>query len=323
MPGARSSDSTSVLNGRAKALELSPGVRTADGFEQIGRSCLRQVAENEPALRRNDADAVHRTRVGLRRLRAAISLFKKLVDDPQTTEVKDELRWMSNQLGPARDYEVFLRDVRALRGNDAVEDAQLRKLESLLDELRERALARVRNNIDSERYRSGLERAAHWLRAGDWATSGRERQRRRRQRRLRRVARRVLSRRADKLIERLGRLDRLDARQRHRLRIAVKKLRYGVEFFAGLFPSSGRKRKRFTKDLKGLQESLGRLNDISVHRMLAPQLLEAAAEQGSTSEPAAFALGVVACQEAAQIDTLTRSAMADGARLAEHARFWA
>lgn len=321
LPGANSSDSTSVREGGAEPLELSPGVRAADGFELIGISCLRQIAANEPRLRRNEDEALHRLRVGLRRLRAALSLFKKLLRDPQSAAIQGELRWMTQKLGPARDYQVFLDDVRALRADAARGDAGLEQLETLLSELHARALARARRHIDDERYRHGIEHVTRWLVSGDWATNSDRRQRRRRRQSLRRLARKVLKRRAKKLIAKLGRVERLNARRRHRLRIAVKKLRYGVEFFAGLFPDAVRERKRFNKHLKALQDALGRLNDISVHQRLAPELLHHAKRR--RTEPAMSALSILASREAAELSLLTRAAAHRRERLANDAPFWA
>jgi len=50
--------------------------------------------------------------------------------------------------------------------------------------------------------------------------------------------------------------------QLHRLRIAFKRLRYGVEFFLPLLPSG--KANRYLKQLARVQDQLGYLNDVSV-----------------------------------------------------------
>jgi CHAD domain-containing protein len=47
-------------------------------------------------------------RVGLRRLRAALSPFKDVLRGKETDRLKNELRWLTEQLGPARDVEVFI-----------------------------------------------------------------------------------------------------------------------------------------------------------------------------------------------------------------------
>jgi triphosphatase len=43
---------------------------------------------------------VHQMRVGLRRLRAAISLFAKLLGDQEPERVKSELKWLTGELVP-------------------------------------------------------------------------------------------------------------------------------------------------------------------------------------------------------------------------------
>ena len=62
----------------------------------------------------------------------------------------------------------------------------------------------------------------------------------------------------------------LDGEARHALRIRIKKLRYGVEFLATLFPGvpARKSRKAMLELLEGLQDVLGKLNDIEVGRTL-------------------------------------------------------
>jgi CHAD domain-containing protein len=62
----------------------------------------------------------------------------------------------------------------------------------------------------------------------------------------------------------------------HRLRIEGKKLRYLLEFFAGLFP-----RRRITgliKQLKKLQDNLGAFNDLAIQQASLESYLESRAE---------------------------------------------
>tara|TARA_B100001123_G_scaffold448785_1_gene611350 strand:+ start:4620 stop:5114 length:495 start_codon:yes stop_codon:yes gene_type:complete len=50
----------------------------------------------------------------------------------------------------------------------------------------------------------------------------------------------------------------------HELRIMCKKLRYLLEFFATIFPRN--EMKQVVKQLKGLQDCLGKFNDLSVQQ---------------------------------------------------------
>jgi inorganic triphosphatase YgiF len=76
----------------ARPLQVAPTMTTADGFGVIAFECLRQVAANEAAVRRSDAEGVHQMRVGLRRLRAALSLFKDMLEGRETEAIKKDLR---------------------------------------------------------------------------------------------------------------------------------------------------------------------------------------------------------------------------------------
>jgi CHAD domain-containing protein len=58
------------------------------------------------AVRREEPDAVHQMRVTTRRLRAVLQAFPMVVLEP-TTHLRDELRWLGQVLGDARDAEVL------------------------------------------------------------------------------------------------------------------------------------------------------------------------------------------------------------------------
>ena len=93
------------------AVSLTPEMTTRDAFREIGLACLRQIAGNEPAVLKDDAEGVHQMRVGLRRLRTAISLFSAILQDRQTEQIKAELKWITGELGPARELDVLVAHV--------------------------------------------------------------------------------------------------------------------------------------------------------------------------------------------------------------------
>ena len=98
---------------KAVPIDLSADASTGDAFKMIGLACLKQVIDNEPALINGDSEGVHQMRVGLRRLRAGMSLFAFLLRDPQTTKIKAELKRLAGELGPARELEVLVNRVIA------------------------------------------------------------------------------------------------------------------------------------------------------------------------------------------------------------------
>src|SRR5664280_3547682 len=92
---------------RACDPELSAGMSAGRAFTLIGRGCLRHLVANEPATKIRDAEGLHQMRVALRRLRAAISVFSNIVSDNRIDAIKNELRWLAREFGPARDLDTL------------------------------------------------------------------------------------------------------------------------------------------------------------------------------------------------------------------------
>jgi CHAD domain-containing protein len=63
----------------------------------------------------------------------------------------------------------------------------------------------------------------------------------------------------------------LGTKERHKIRIRAKNLRYAVEFFAGVFPGeeNAKRREAALTALKELQDQLGALNDLAQREALA------------------------------------------------------
>ncbi|CCE09867.1 putative CHAD domain containing protein [Bradyrhizobium sp. STM 3843] len=285
---------------------------TAAAFAQIGLECLRQVGANEAAVRREDPEGVHQMRIGLRRLRAALSLFKDMVRGTEVRRIKGELKWLTEQLGPARDRDVFLTKTVAPFRSAHQDQPEFALLEEDAANDRRKGFARARAAVESERFRHLLLDVTAWLLDGDWRNASDPLRQALRQRPIADVAARELKRRTRKIVKRIGRLERLDAVQRHKLRIAVKKLRYGREFFAELrdVVGGGRRARRFNAALKRMQSALGDLNDMRVHAGWSHDVAGA-----NAASEKAIALGYLVGCEAARIPAVLDEALVAGKRL--------
>ena len=69
-------------------------------FQVIARACLDHALANKRAVQAGGPEGIHQMRVGLRHLRAVLSLFKPLVDGAETDSLKVELKWLTEQLAP-------------------------------------------------------------------------------------------------------------------------------------------------------------------------------------------------------------------------------
>jgi CHAD domain-containing protein len=242
-------------------------------------------------------------RVGLRRLRAAISLFSHALPAGPTEKIKTELKWLTNELAPAREIDVFVktkisgaaRDVVPRRGGEAIDrEFAARRIE---------ALERARKAVNSERCRGLLVDVLEWIEVSQKGAKKDARTP------IRKFAADTLHRRAKKLIREGRELDKLSPAERHKFRIRTKKIRYAVEFFESLF-SGKRDRKqiaRLSRHLKKIQDALGSLNDLIAHQKLAADVALKAPPQNRRAR--AFVSGVVLGREAEAVKPLMKVAI--------------
>ena len=98
--GKPQSASTPALSAKMTALEA---------FFAIARTCLHDFMLNEAAIgNRDDIEGVHQARIAIRRLRAVFSLFEPLIENPRIEKLSEELAWLSDLLGTARDCDVLM-----------------------------------------------------------------------------------------------------------------------------------------------------------------------------------------------------------------------
>jgi triphosphatase len=307
---------------RAEDITLLEDADTANAFQIIGFSCLRHLARNEDAVRKGDAEGVHQMRVGLRRLRAAISIFKDILQDKQTSRLKKDLRWLTEQLEPARDYDVLIKETVLPLQKSRSERTEVDTLLLLLRKKRDAGFAQAKDAVTGERYRKVVLGVALWLADGDWCSSPDALRRSRRKRVAAALAREFLAKRSRKIIKTLRKLDRLDVRQRHNLRIGIKKLRYAMEFFSSQYSDAKRRRKAFSKVLGKLQSVLGKLNDIQVHEDLMAKIVARKGASREERRKASLAVELLEVQEKRKVKPLLAAAKKAGPHLAKLKPFW-
>ena len=110
----------------------------------------------------------------------------------------------------------------------------------------------------------------------------------------------------------------LDEGDLHRLRIALKKLRYTAEFFAPLYPRKDV--KRYLAKVRQLQEHLGEINDIAHVRTTLSNLMR----DGGPKKNAelGFAAGMVAGWYRAHRPRLAKQALKRWNRFRKISPFW-
>ena len=250
---------------KAKPIQLDPSMASGEAFRAIVHNCLRQIIANEPGVCAGDAEALHQMRIGLRRLRAAITAFAEVSADSKQNRIKTELKAATNKLGPARDLDVFAADVFKHLSDTGAGEKEFAEASRDFTLKREKTYARLADFVRSKRFRRTLLDVAEWVETGCWtrARSGAEQT-------IKKHAADVLATFRKQIRKKGGDLHELDARARHKLRIRAKKLRYMIEFFGGVFPDhkNVKRREVALSSLKTLQDTLGSLNDIAARKAL-------------------------------------------------------
>jgi triphosphatase len=258
----------------AEPLILDRAMSVEAALQEIGRACLAHLLRNEAAALATQPEGVHQMRVAERRIRSAIAAFKKLIPAAERRWISGELRYLVDILGSARNLDVFATELLQPTRAALADAAGLDELAAELDGARREAYARVEHAIVSERHAAGMLRLSHWFEARAWRAEPGEPSAELASP-MADVAPRLLARRWREVRRRGRRFSRQTPRQRHKLRIAAKKLRYTIELLESLFDPDDV--KRFVRRLKRLQDDLGYANDVRAARDLLPDLAKEAA----------------------------------------------
>jgi CHAD domain-containing protein len=237
-----------------------------DAFQRILRATLASVKEWEPtAIAGEDPEGVHQVRVGLRRMRSALGVFRPAIPPEATRPLAKDMRWAAKTLDHARDLDVYIEE--NLGSGKKKGKTGMRKL--AIKE-REVAYGSVRGLLRGKRFTKFTHEFSQWLDARAWRSVVSEPHRARLQQEIRPFASWVLEQHRTQVLQYGKDVSRLDSEQLHKLRIDCKKLRYATEFFSPLY---GKQIDGFNNDLKALQELLGTLHDTVVMTGLQRELL--------------------------------------------------
>ena len=300
----------------AEPVVLDPDMTVDAALQKIGRSCLAQLLRNEPAVLSAQPEGVHQMRVAVRRLRSAISSLKKILPQEDVQWVTEELRSLGNTLGPARNLDVFAAELVPAARDGLPDEPGWDDLAATLDRLRVAAHKQIRDAILSRRYTASMLRLLRWFEASGWRRHSASGEPDPMASPISAIAPDVLDRRRRKVRQRGKGFGSLVPPERHKLRIAVKKLRYTVELFSSLFDRDGL--ERFVGRLKRLQGDLGYANDVRVAHEFVTELFA----QIEPRSPAAHAWVAVLEAHDQMLANGERKLRGHRRRLNDAAPFW-
>ena len=262
--------------------KLDPNHTCAEAFALIVQSAADQIAANRHAvLETVDPAAAHQLRIGLRRVRSALSAFRPLHDTAALRELEGHAQTLARTVGELRDADVLIEQIYAPVAGTMGSDPGLPPLREALLAHRYRARERVRAALNGQQWSVLQLYLALWpqtiVRAGELDAP------------VRKFARSALKKRWKKVADSGQRLDDLTIEERHRMRKALKTLRYATEFFASLYPQAAT--RQFIKETRSLQEVFGYLNDVVAAQRLADISHAGCAESREAQRAAGYILG--------------------------------
>ncbi len=283
----------------ARRVHLSRRMTAEEAFRATVLECLAQVGGNAPAIRAKDPKGVHQIRVGLRRLQMALKSFG--AETPELKSLGKRGRAIADAFGPARDLDVFAEELfapvaRKFEDNESFVALGL-ALRHARGEAWDDALSETLNP-DFAAFLNDIAAAAEMA-----PMDGR---------RIGKVAKRALGGHLARARKRGRKVGKRYSERTHRLRIALKKLRYAAEFFAPLYPEG--KTGRYIRELKTLLDRFGAANDVhGIGGMLA--------RLGEGPE-LRFAAGAIAGRHGARAKRLTKAAMKSWRAFRKIKPFW-
>jgi triphosphatase len=297
---------------KARSAHIHKKMSPDDAFRVTLSDCLAQMTANAGVLRAgHSTEGLHQLRVGLRRLEVALKSFGQAFEQPWLEELRGRAKVLSSRLGPARDLDVFLEEMltgpaKAFAGEDESEMLALLRAEA--ERARDAAWEHASACVGGPDFAVFIDDVAALTQSRLPLAPGR---------RLKPMAARMLARQAKRAAKR-GRAARShEEGDLHRLRIALKKLRYTAEFFAPLYAK--KKVKNYLSQIKRLQDALGRLNDIAHAHAVVIQL---APQSQKDNGGLRFAAGTVQGWYRARRPRLVKKAMRRWAKLHHTSSFW-
>ncbi len=241
---------------------LDTSMALPEAFRRIAWSCLNQLLRHYysifPAM---DVEAVHQSRVAIRRLRTCLVLFKQILSHDEMAAFDAEFQAVTAALGPARDLDVFLAMLKSSQAEWSREFEANNEMTKMLEVERVRSYRSAQALLFSPACQKLLFRFALWIEdPGAMNCAGK-----RAAQPVLNFARKSLTKRHTKVCRSLHKIEHLTPSQRHHLRIEVKKLRYASDFFDSLLHDDSGKRthQKYTRALGQLQNTLGELNDVT------------------------------------------------------------
>jgi len=288
---------------KGKFSTLKNDLTIEDAMRSIIGDCLAHIQSNVPgALLELDDEYLHQVRIGLRRLRVALSIALGPKPDVELSVLHQQVRTLCIALGMSRDWDVFVGQTLPRICTRFPEQDGLRALLKVSERKQREQHNQMAEKLGSVDFQRLLLRFGAWLHTE---------QKDRLDASIEIFVSTTLKKRSQVVVNCGEAFQAGDIERSHHLRIACKKLRYCMEMFDSLLDRE--KSKAYLALLADLQGVLGRFNDNTVARRLADSL-----DSRARREVIALIHELLAC-DAGEIDTALAKAWK---RFTSQDKFW-
>lgn len=235
---------------KARPAAINADMTPVEAFRCIALNCLEHFQRNEQGLLTSkDPEFVHQARVALRRLRSAIKLFAPVLPPEFVAAYGQTWQTLGSALGEARNWDVFLTETLPPFMSVFPNDKHSKRLHKAAQRKIQSTRKLIIHLLATDEYpRLLLEFTAAVYTVGPTLPIL-----------LEDFVRQQISRYARKARKLAIHHANLSPGERHKMRIAFKKLRYALEFFTDLLPS--KHLMPYVTALLQLQDKLGIIND--------------------------------------------------------------
>ncbi len=269
-------------------LQLEPNMRADEAAKIIYRYLLDVMKANEGGIKKDiDTEFLHDFRVSVRRTRSALSQIKDVFPADMTNRFKEEFRFVGRMSNDLRDLDVYLLSADDYRNLLPLAlHPDIDPLFEFLKQERGKALKTVIDGLNSEKYHQIIRGWETYINRPPEASPD-----------AANAAIPIIDLAKARIYKRYRAIikegkaitDASPDASLHELRIECKKLRYLLEFFSSLFPRH--KIQMLVKQLKKLQDNLGRFQDLCIQEESLMQFSNDAEFSGSEHSKTMVAIG--------------------------------
>ncbi len=250
---------------KAQPLIIHPDTNLTTAFKGVLQNCLTHLSSNENGLLEDsNCEYLHQMHIALGRQRSALSQFSQAFPkDHLLLTIASELKWLTRQFNPARDWDVFCTQTLPMIHTYFPNHTGINKLKKSCDRLRHKHYKNAQRAVKSKRYLEIMLKLSLWLnskqlspqfRSGNPAASLHTS--------VIPFSNALLTNQHQQLKKYGNSLATLSTPSLHSFRINIKKQRYLIEFLITLYP--GRESRQYLRSLNELQDILGVINDQAV-----------------------------------------------------------